>query len=135
MQKPLKYSVQSEKWQPGASAVTKFHNHILYQKNAGDKGTVQRKLTWVKSGINRQLMICQSVAWYFFLNLKSLGPLNSKKRSTTSAIPVIAECNAMGSLLLQNFKNFNFYFKIFKSSFHRVVSFAVLSLEFLTFRN
>jgi hypothetical protein len=26
------------------------------------KGTVQRELTWVKSGINRQLMVCQSVA-------------------------------------------------------------------------
>jgi hypothetical protein len=30
------------------------------------KGTVQRKLTWVKSGINRQLMIWQPVAWYLF---------------------------------------------------------------------
>jgi hypothetical protein len=44
----------------------------------GLKGTVQRKLTWVKSGINRQLMICQSVPWYFFI-LKSLGPFNSNK--------------------------------------------------------
>jgi hypothetical protein len=30
------------------------------------KGTVQRKLTGVLSGINRQLMISQSVTWYFF---------------------------------------------------------------------
>jgi hypothetical protein len=44
------------------------------------KGNVQQKLTWVKSGINGQLMICHSVAWYLFLNLKSLGPLNLKKR-------------------------------------------------------
>jgi hypothetical protein len=29
------------------------------------KGTVQRKLTGVLNGINRQLMIGQSVAWYF----------------------------------------------------------------------
>jgi hypothetical protein len=43
------------------------------------KGTVQRKLTGVLSGINRMLMICSSVAWYFYLNLKSLGPLNFKK--------------------------------------------------------
>jgi hypothetical protein len=40
------------------------------------KGTVQRKLTGVLSGINRMLMICSSVAWYFYLNLKSLGFLN-----------------------------------------------------------
>jgi hypothetical protein len=29
------------------------------------KGTVQRKLTGVLSSINQQLMISQSVAWYF----------------------------------------------------------------------
>jgi hypothetical protein len=44
------------------------------------KGTVQRKLTGVLSGINRQLMISQSVAWYFFFNLR-LGPLNQKNVS------------------------------------------------------
>jgi hypothetical protein len=44
------------------------------------KGTVQRKLTGVLSGINRKLMIDQSVAWYFCLNLKSHGPLNLNKR-------------------------------------------------------
>jgi hypothetical protein len=38
------------------------------------KGTVQRKLTGVLSGINQQLKISQSVAWYFYLNLKGLGP-------------------------------------------------------------
>jgi hypothetical protein len=36
------------------------------------KGTVQQKLTWVKSGINQQLIICQSVAWYFYFILKGL---------------------------------------------------------------
>jgi hypothetical protein len=44
------------------------------------KGTVQRKLAWVQSGINRQLIICQSVAWYFYFILKDLGPLNLMKR-------------------------------------------------------
>jgi hypothetical protein len=29
--------------------------------------TVQRKLTWVKSGINRQLMTCHCSDGYFFL--------------------------------------------------------------------
>jgi hypothetical protein len=43
------------------------------------KGTVQRKLTGVLSGINQQLMISQSVAWNFYLNLKGLGPLNLNK--------------------------------------------------------
>jgi hypothetical protein len=43
------------------------------------KGTVQRKLTGVLSGINRQLVISQSVAWYYYLNLKGLGPLNLNK--------------------------------------------------------
>jgi hypothetical protein len=32
------------------------------------KGTVQRKLTWVKSGINRKLMISSNVARYFLKN-------------------------------------------------------------------
>jgi hypothetical protein len=35
------------------------HNYV-------SKGTVQRKLRGVLSGINQQLMISQSVAWYFF---------------------------------------------------------------------
>jgi hypothetical protein len=30
------------------------------------KGTVQQKLTWVKSGINRQLMTCHYSDGYFF---------------------------------------------------------------------
>jgi hypothetical protein len=41
------------------------------------KGTVQRKLTWVKSGINRQLMTCYCSDGYFF-NLKGLRSLKSK---------------------------------------------------------
>jgi hypothetical protein len=38
------------------------------------------KLTGVLSGNNQQLMICQSVAWYFLLNLRSLRLLNLNKR-------------------------------------------------------
>jgi hypothetical protein len=41
------------------------------------KGTVQRKLTWVKRGINRQLMTCHCSGGYFFLNLKGLRSLKS----------------------------------------------------------
>jgi hypothetical protein len=33
----------------------------------------------VLRGINQMLMICSSVAWYFYLNLKSLGTLNLNK--------------------------------------------------------
>jgi hypothetical protein len=40
------------------------------------KGTVQRKLTGVLSGINRKLLISSIAAGYFFLNLKGLVPLN-----------------------------------------------------------
>jgi hypothetical protein len=40
---------------------------FILTKKASVKGTVQRKLTGVLSGINRQLMISQSVAWYFYL--------------------------------------------------------------------
>jgi hypothetical protein len=43
------------------------------------KCTVQRKLTGVLSGINRQLMICQSVAWYFFFKFKEPWPFKFKK--------------------------------------------------------
>jgi hypothetical protein len=38
------------------------------------KGTVQRKLTWVKSGINRRLMIWAWAAWGLFYILRVLGP-------------------------------------------------------------
>jgi hypothetical protein len=34
-------------------------------------GTVQQKLTWVKSDINRKLMIS---AWGLFYTLRGLGP-------------------------------------------------------------
>jgi hypothetical protein len=34
------------------------------------KGTVPRKLRWVKSGINQQLFDCQLAADVFFSNLK-----------------------------------------------------------------
>jgi hypothetical protein len=44
------------------------------------KGTVQRKLTGVLSGINRKLMTCHCSDGYSFYNLKSLGPLNLNKR-------------------------------------------------------
>jgi hypothetical protein len=41
------------------------------------KGTVQQKLTWVKSGINQQLMICHCSDGHFFY-LKGLRSLKSK---------------------------------------------------------
>jgi hypothetical protein len=44
------------------------------------KGTVQRKLTGVLSGINRKLMICHCSDGYSFFNLKGLRSLKSKKR-------------------------------------------------------
>jgi hypothetical protein len=57
------------------------NTRMAYQQNVQPfKGTVQLKLTGVLSGINRMLMICSSVAWYFYLNLKSLVPLNLIKR-------------------------------------------------------
>jgi hypothetical protein len=42
------------------------------------KGTVQRKLTGVLSGINRKLMICDCSDGYSFFNLKGLRSLKSK---------------------------------------------------------
>jgi hypothetical protein len=47
----------------------------------GFKGTVQRKLTGVLSGINRMLMTCHCSDGYSFFNLESLGPLNLKNVS------------------------------------------------------
>jgi hypothetical protein len=44
------------------------------------KGTVQRKLTGVLSGINRKLMTSHCSDGYSFFNLKSLGPLSLNKR-------------------------------------------------------
>jgi hypothetical protein len=38
------------------------------------EGTVQRKLTWVKSGINRKLLIWAWAAWGLFYILRGLGP-------------------------------------------------------------
>jgi hypothetical protein len=45
-------------------------------------GNVERKLTGVKSGINRKIMI--PPAGYFCLNLKDLVPLNLKQRFSAS---------------------------------------------------
>jgi hypothetical protein len=42
------------------------------------KGTAQRKLTGVLSGINRKLMICHCSDGYSFFNLKGLRFLKSK---------------------------------------------------------
>jgi hypothetical protein len=42
-------------------------------------GTVQRKLKWVKSGINRKLMIWTWAAWGLFYILRGLGPSNLNK--------------------------------------------------------
>jgi hypothetical protein len=44
------------------------------------KGSVQRKLTGVLSGINRKLMICHCSDGYSFLNLKGLCSLKKQKR-------------------------------------------------------
>jgi hypothetical protein len=43
------------------------------------KGTVQRKLTGVLSGINRKLMISTIAAGFFFFNFKGLVLLKLKK--------------------------------------------------------
>jgi hypothetical protein len=48
-----------------------FLEHLL-------KGTFQRKLTGVLSGINRKLMICHCSDGYSFFNLKGLRSLKSK---------------------------------------------------------
>jgi hypothetical protein len=42
------------------------------------KGTVQRKLTGVLSGINRKHMICHCSDGYSFFNLKGFHSLKSK---------------------------------------------------------
>jgi hypothetical protein len=42
------------------------------------KGTFQRKLTGILSGINRQLMTCHCSDGYSFYNLKGLHSLKSK---------------------------------------------------------
>jgi hypothetical protein len=47
-------------------------------RDFGFKGTVQRKLTGVLSGINRKLMICHCSDGYSFFNLKGLCSLKSK---------------------------------------------------------
>jgi hypothetical protein len=44
------------------------------------KGTVQRKLSWVKSGINRKLMIWAWAAWGLFYTLRGISPYNLNKR-------------------------------------------------------
>jgi hypothetical protein len=44
------------------------------QSNTKFKGTVQRKLTWVKSGIKGKLMIWASAAGGLFYILRGLGP-------------------------------------------------------------
>jgi hypothetical protein len=52
--------------------------HVNKQKQKKQKyiftGTVQRKLAWVKSGINRKLMIWAWAAWGLFYILRGLGP-------------------------------------------------------------
>jgi hypothetical protein len=48
------------------------------EKYLAFKGTVQRKLTGVLSGINRKLMICHCSDGCSFFNLKGLRSLNSK---------------------------------------------------------
>jgi hypothetical protein len=43
------------------------------------KGTVQRKLTWVKSGINRKLIISSIVAGYLFKKFLQFCPFKFKE--------------------------------------------------------
>jgi hypothetical protein len=50
----------------------------LMQREIILKGTVQRKLTGVLSGINRKHMICHYSDGYSFFNLKGLRSLKSK---------------------------------------------------------
>jgi hypothetical protein len=53
------------------------HTYLPIERklNLGLKGgTVQRKLTWVKGGINRKLMIWAWAAWGLFYILRGLGP-------------------------------------------------------------
>jgi hypothetical protein len=50
----------------------------LYRMMREFKGTVQRKLTGVLSGINRKLMICHCSDGYSFFNLNGLRSLKSK---------------------------------------------------------
>jgi hypothetical protein len=53
------------------------HEFVMV-KQCGLKGTVQRKLTGVLSGINQKLMICHCSDGYYFFNLKGLRSLKSK---------------------------------------------------------
>jgi hypothetical protein len=48
--------------------------HVVYDAIFIIKGTVQWKLTWVKSGINRKLLIWAWAAWGLFYILRGLGP-------------------------------------------------------------
>jgi hypothetical protein len=59
------------------------------------KGTVQRKLTRVLSGINQKLMIWAWAAWGLFYILRSLGPQNLNKcfqRLNDFSCGVIRKC-------------------------------------------
>jgi hypothetical protein len=49
------------------------------RKNEGFKGTVQRKLTWVLSGINRKLMNSSIVAGYFYFIFFMFCPFKFKE--------------------------------------------------------
>jgi hypothetical protein len=55
-------------------------NNPTWAPDSQVKGTVQRKLTGVLSGINQKLMTCHCSDGYSFFNLKSVGPLNLNKR-------------------------------------------------------
>jgi hypothetical protein len=50
---------------------------ISMSKQVKLKGTIQQKLTWVKSGINKQLMTCHCSYGYFPLYLKGFRSLKS----------------------------------------------------------
>jgi hypothetical protein len=52
--------------------------YAKFKKYQELKGTVQRKLTGVLSGINRKLMICHCSDGYSFFNLKGLRSVKSK---------------------------------------------------------
>jgi hypothetical protein len=60
---------------PGLGSVMKTRRRIFgHVREIVFKGTVQRKLTWVKSGINRKLRAWAWAAWGSFYILKGLGP-------------------------------------------------------------
>jgi hypothetical protein len=69
------------KHDPALLRASYLSNEILtrtHNSHEPFKGTVQRKLTGILSGMNRKLMICHCSDGYSFFNLKGLRSLKSK---------------------------------------------------------